>query len=163
MIVLPVFRRIRGLGACESSSVILLHCSYFIKKPKLLAKVKIQNTNAIFFFTLRFDSIFISSSKDQVFRPISLILPCKCREFLTLLHIIEKLSNHMLYNYMFSFFWKWTQATAFSQEKTFTKQTQQTNPLMYSTMIFSFLHFRSEWVSFTYFFLLSVLYTNIGE
>lgn len=65
--------------------------------------MSMRKQNRLFFLILGFHSIHLfSSSKDQVLGPISLVLSCKCRKLLTLLYIIGKLSNYMLYNYMFS-------------------------------------------------------------
>lgn len=128
--------------------------------------MRIQNTNATF-FTLGFHSInLFSSSKDQVLRPISLVLSCKCREFLTLLYIIGKLSNYMLYNYMFSSL-EMDPGKSFQPGKKPTTMNQTkpttTNPLVLSNE-FSFvcILYMNKCLLST-FFLLSVLYTNIGE
>jgi len=137
----------------------------FIKKAKLLTKMRTQNTNAIF-FTLGFCSIHLfSSSNDQVLRPISLVLSCKCRELLTLLYIIGKLSNCMLYNYMFSSL-EMDPGNSFSQGKNPQNKTQQThktkNHSCTQECFFSLFGFCVQMRVIYLLFLLSVLYTNIG-
>lgn len=133
--------------------------------------MRIQNTNATF-FTLGFHSInLFSSSKDQVLRPISLVLSCKCRELLTLLCIIGKLSNYMLYNYMFSSLGM-DPGNSFQTGKknNNTKQNPQKSKKTHTTLctqqwFFSLFAFYA-WMSVFYLFffcLLSILFTNIGE
>lgn len=101
-----------------------------------------EKTKKIFFFflILGFHSIHLfSSSKDQVLGPISLVLSCKCRKLLTLLYIIGKLSNYMLYNYMFSSL-EMDPGNSFQAKKKIKKNPKQPNKkknLMYSAIFLS--------------------------
>lgn len=118
-----------------------------------------EKTKKIFFFflILGFHSIHLfSSSKDQVLGPISLVLSCKCRKLLTLLYIIGKLSNYMLYNYMFSSL-EMDPGNSFQAKKKIKKNPKQPNKKkshVLSDISFLCLYFMYEWVSFIYFFLL---------
>lgn len=100
--------------------------------------MSMRKQNRLFFLILGFHSIHLfSSSKDQVLGPISLVLSCKCRKLLTLLYIIGKLSNYMLYNYMFSSL-EMDPGNSFQpKKKKKSKATDQKNNLMYSAIFLS--------------------------
>lgn len=125
--------------------------------------MSMRKQNRLFFLILGFHSIHLfSSSKDQVLGPISLVLSCKCRKLLTLLYIIGKLSNYMLYNYMFSSL-EMDPGNSFQPKK--KKKIQSNRPKKQSHVLsdisFLCLHFMYEHVSFIYFFLLFLYIQNI--
>lgn len=116
-------------------------------------RMRKQNRNAVcfFFLILGFHSIrLFSSSKDQVLGPISLVLSCKCRKLLTLLYIVGKLSNCMLYNYMFSSL-EMDPGNSFQLKKK-SKPTNQKKK-MYSAIFFSSVYIlcMNESLLFTFF------------
>lgn len=126
-----------------------------------------EKTKKIFFFflILGFHSIHLfSSSKDQVLGPISLVLSCKCRKLLTLLYIIGKLSNYMLYNYMFSSL-EMDPGNSFQAKKKIKKNPKQPNKkknLMYSAIFLSSVCILCMNESLLFiFFCFFVLYANI--
>lgn len=124
----------------------------------MLAKWEYK-TLMLLFFTLGFHSInLFSSSKDQVLRPISLVLSCKCRELLTLLYIIGKLSNYMLYNYMFSSL-EMDPGDSFQpgkKHKTKQSKPNQKNPWILSNDFFFFAFY--AWMTVLYLLFSAFLY-----